>query len=60
MIPKLHDALKALSHGAIFPGNLQRNSTLKRCQISDECLICLSKTVMENVYLPILHLPTVE
>ena len=31
---KQYHALKALSHGAIFlHGNLQRNSTLKRCKL---------------------------
>ena len=31
---KQHDVLNALSHGAAqFPGNLQPNSTLKRCKL---------------------------
>ena len=30
---KQHDAPKALSTRCNFPGNLQRNSTLKRCKL---------------------------
>ena len=33
-----------------FPGNLQRNSTLKEMQISGECLICISKLCWKRVF----------
>ena len=44
-----------------FPGNLQRNSTLKRCQLVTN--VWYVKNILANcdgnVYLPILHLPRV-
>ena len=44
-----------------FPGNLQRNSTLKRCKLVTN--VWYVKNILENfdgnVYLPILHLPRV-
>ena len=44
-----------------FPGNLQRNSTLKRCKLVTN--VWYVKNILENfdgnVYLQILHLPRV-
>ena len=37
---KQHDALKALSHGAIFLGTCNPILYSQEMQISDECLIC--------------------
>ena len=45
-----------------FPGNLQRNSTLKRCKLVTN--VCHVKNIFAkcdgNVYLPILHIRRVE
>ena len=42
-----------------FPGNLQRNSTLKRCKLVTNVWY-VKANCDGNVYLPILHLPRVE